>query len=306
MDISVVIPVYGCKAALHELHDRLVQSLSEITNDYEIILVNDSCPQGSWEVIKELCETDKKVVGINLSRNFGQIRAITAGLANASGDYVVVMDCDLQDRPEEIVNLYNKLNEGYDVVFARRKKRRDPFFKKLLSKMFYKMYNYFTGGIYDSSLCNFSISRRCVIYNYLTMREQNRAFTMFIKWMGFRQAAIDVKHDERYEGKSSYSLSKRFKLASEIITAQSNKPLILSTRIGFTISFLAFVYIIYLVIRYFAKGISVSGWTSTIVSIYFVGGLLLLNLGVIGLYIGYIFDEVKNRPIYIIKDKINK
>lgn len=306
MDISVVIPVYGCRAALNELHERLVKNLSKITNDFEIILVNDSCPQGSWEVIKEICETDKRVVGINLSRNFGQIRAITAGLANASGKYIVVMDCDLQDRPEEIINLYNKLNEGYDVVFARRKERKDPFFKKLLSRMFYKMYDYFTGGVYDSSLCNFSISRKCVIDNYLTMREQNRAFTIFIKWMGFNQTSIDVQHQERYEGKSSYSLTKRFRLASEIITAQSNKPLILSIRIGFVVSFLAFLYIIYTIIRYFAKGISVSGWTSTIVSIYFVGGLILINLGIIGLYIGYIFDEVKNRPIYIIKDKLNK
>lgn len=304
--ISVVIPVYGCRGALLELYRRLTEALIKIDNNYEIVLVNDSCPQNSWETIEEICNKDSKVVGINLSRNFGQIKAITAGLDCCKGDWIVVMDCDLQDKPEEIINLYNKAQEGYDVVFGRRANRQDGALKKFLSKMFYKVYDYFTEGVYDNSICNFSISKRCVIDSYLKMREKNRAFTIFIKWIGFRQTAIDVQHDKRAEGKSSYNLKRRFKMASEIITAQSNKPLILSIRLGFLISLISIIYAIYLVIRYFVKGITVQGWTSTIVSIYLVGGILLMNMGIIGLYIGYIFDETKNRPIYIIKDILNK
>lgn len=306
MEISVVIPMYGCRGAIPQLHERLVKSLEEITNKFEIIMVNDKCPQNSWEEIKKICEIDKRVVGINLSRNFGQIRAITAGLDNAKGNWIVVMDCDLQDRPEEIVNLYNKAQEGYDVVFARRVNRQDKFIKKLLSKAFYKVYDYFTDGNIDNTISNFSISRRIVMENYCRMREENRAFTMFVKWLGFNQTAIDVEHSDRAEGESSYNLRRRFKMAFEIITSQSNKPLRVSISIGAIMSIVSFLFAIYRIIYYFITGVSITGWTSIIVSIYLVGGLLLMNLGIMGIYIGNIFNEAKNRPLYVIKDYIHK
>lgn len=306
MEISVVIPMYGCKGAIPQLHERLVNSLESITNEFEIIMVNDKCPQNSWEEIEKICEIDKRVVGINLSRNFGQIRAITAGLDNAKGNWIVVMDCDLQDRPEEIFNLYNKAQEGYDVVFARRVNRQDKFIKKLLSKGFYKVYDYFTDGNIDNTISNFSISKKIVIENYCKMREQNRAFTMFVKWLGFNQTSIDVEHNDRAEGESSYNLRRRFKMAFEIITSQSNKPLRISVSIGAIMSIASFLFAMYRVIYYFATGVSTTGWTSIIVSIYLVGGLLLMNLGVMGIYIGNIFNEAKDRPLYIIKDYINK
>jgi glycosyltransferase involved in cell wall biosynthesis len=241
MDISVVIPVYGCRACLEDLYQRLVTALAAITPSYEIILVNDACPQNSWEVIKQIAMKDPHVKGIDLSRNFGQIRAITAGLHYAHGEWVVVMDCDLQDKPEEIVRLYNKAQEGHDVVFTRRAVRQDSFLKKLLSKVFYWIYGYFTGGAFDSSIGNFSISRRIVMDNYKRMGDQNRAFILFIKWMGFKSAVIDIDHAERAAGKSSYTLRKQLRMALEIITTQSNKPLILSIRVGFGVSLLAFL-----------------------------------------------------------------
>lgn len=306
MEISVVIPVYGCKGAISELHRRLVNSLEKITSKFEIIMVNDCCPQNSWEEIVKLCEQDKRVVGINMARNFGQIKAITAGLDNAKGNWVVVMDCDLQDRPEEIVNLYNKAQEGFDVVFARRVNRHDKCLKKLLSKAFYKVYDYFTDGNMDSTICNFSISKKIVIENYCKMREQNRAFTLFVKWLGFNQTAIDVDHNDRAEGESSYNLRRRFKMAFEIITSQSNKPLRMSISVGAIMSIVSFLFVIYRIIYYFVTGVSITGWTSIIVSIYLVGGLLLMNLGIMGIYIGNIFNEAKGRPLYIMKDYINK
>ncbi len=305
MDISVVVPVYGCRAAIPELHRRLCESLGTIANTFEIILVDDCCPQNSWEEIQKVCERDSRVVGIHLSRNFGQIRAITAGLDKSQGDWVVVMDCDLQDRPEAIPELYAKAQEGYDVVFARREGRKDSAITKFLSRCFYKVYDYFTEGTFDSSICNFSISRRIVIDSYCRMREQNRAYTMFIRWLGFRETAIDMSADERYEGKSSYNMTRKLKMAFEIITSQSNKPLFFSIKVGFAIATIALLYIIYLILRYLIVGDVLLGWTSTIASVYLMGGIILAAVGVVGIYVGNIFNETKNRPLYVIAECIN-
>ena len=305
MDISVVIPVYGCKAALPELHRRLCESLEKITNSFEIILVDDFCPQNSWEEIEKICARDARVIGMHLSRNFGQIKAITAGLDKSRGEWVVVMDCDLQDKPEAIIELYNKAQEGYDVVFARRMGRKDTAITKFLSKCFYKVYDYFTDGNFDNAICNFSISRRIVIDSYCRMREQNRAYTLFIKWLGFRQIAIDIDAQERYEGKSSYNLRKKIKMAFEVITSQSNKPLMLSVKAGFIIAMLSLVFIIIVVVRKL-MGADVSiGWTSMIASIYLMGGILLCAVGVVGVYVGNIFNEAKNRPLYVVEECLN-
>lgn len=303
--ISVVVPVYGCREALVPLYERLTKTFIGMEKDYEIILVNDACPQNSWETIEEICSKDKRVIGLNMSRNFGQIKAITAGLDACSGDYVVVMDCDLQDRPEAIVDLYNKLQEGYDVVFARRFERQDNFITRMLSKCFYKVYNYFSDGNYDASICNFNISRKIVIDNYCKMREQNRGFTIFLKWLGFKGVAIDIPHDKRAAGKSSYNLRKKLKMAESFITAQSNKPLRFSIRLGLLMAFVSFAIIVYYVIKYFVAGDVPTGWTSLIASLYLVGGIILMCMGIIGIYIGNIFDETKKRPLYVLREKLN-
>lgn len=306
VDISVVVPVYGCRAALFELHRRISATLEAMGVSFELVLVDDQCPQGSWEDIARICETDHRVKGIRLSRNFGQIRAITAGLDVSRGSWVVVMDCDLQDRPESIKELYETALEGYDVVFARRAKRKDGFITKLLSRSFYKVYDYFTDGNYDASLCNFSISRRVVIDAYCSMREHNRAYTMFIKWLGFKQTAIELEGDERFEGASSYSFSKKIAMASELITAQSAKPLKFAMMAGFVIASGAFIFLIVTVVRYFFFGPIAVGYTSTIASIYLMGGLILAAIGVVGLYVGNVFTEVKKRPLYVISEMLNE
>ncbi|WP_343248573.1 glycosyltransferase family 2 protein [Diplocloster hominis] len=306
MDISVVIPVYGCKVALPELYRRLCENLENLVISFEIIFVDDFCPQNSWMEIKNICANDNRVIGLRLSRNFGQIRAITAGLDKCRGDWIVVMDCDLQDRPESIKDLYEKALEGYDVVFARRIGRKDSFITKFFSRCFYKIYDYFTEGTFDSSICNFSISKRIVIDNYCRMREQNRAYTMFIRWLGFKQIAIDLKADERYEGKSSYSIKKKTKMALEIITSQSNKPLLFSVKIGFLISLLSLIYILYLICRYLILGDILVGWTSLIASIYLMGGILLCAIGIVGIYVGNIFNEEKKRPLYVVAESLNE
>jgi dolichol-phosphate mannosyltransferase len=304
MVISVVIPVYGCKASLEELYRRLVASLEAITPSFEIVLVNDACPQNSWEIIREIALKDPRVKGLDLSRNFGQIRAITAGLHHATGDWIVVMDCDLQDRPEEIHRLYAKTLEGYDVVFSRRTARKDKFLKKLSSKIFHALYGYLTGGAFDSTISNFSICRRMVADNYKRMGDRNRAFILFIKWMGFKSVVIDVEHSERNSGKSSYTLKKQLRLACEIITTQSNKPLVMSIKVGCAVTFASFLYGLVALYRYLFNGISVPGWTSLIMSICFVGGIIIAEVGVLGLYVGYVFDQTKGRPLYIVRETV--
>lgn len=305
MDISVVIPVYGCRAALTELYRRLVESVSKITNEFEIILVNDNCPQNSWEVIEELCANDKRVKGIELSRNFGQMRAILAGLDYAVGEWIVVMDCDLQDRPEEIVRLYEKAMEGYDVVFARRKERRDNPIKVFLANQFYKVYRFATEGNYDGAVCNFSIVKKNVIGNYCRMREQHRGYVMYIRWLGFRQTIIDVEHDVRYEGKSSYSLKKRIDMAIELLTSQSDKILKLFVSFGFVMSISAFLAIIGLIIYHYTAQVAV-GWTSLIATNVLIGGIIIVVIGIVGIYVGNIFMQTKDRPLYVIRQMLNE
>jgi len=303
--ISVVTPVYGCGDCLEQLYNRLKITLSTINDNFEIIMVNDASLDNAWDIITQLAKQDDRIKGINLSRNFGQHKAITAGLDYASGEWIVVMDCDLQDKPEEIIKLYNKAQEGYDVVFGRRAVRQDSFLKKLSSKLFYKMFDYFTDTKTDNTIANFSIISKKVLLTLRRYKEQNRSYALFVNLVGFKRADIDIIHASREIGESSYTLSKLINLAIDGIVSQSNKPLKLSIKFGFLISFIAFIYALWLILRYMIYGINVAGWTSVMVSIYLIAGLLFLNLGFLGLYIGKIFDETKNRPLYIIDDKIN-
>ncbi len=301
--LSVVVPVYKAENCLHELHRRLVASLTQITRDFEILLVEDCGKDRSWEIIRELSKNDPRIKGIKLSRNFGQHYAITAGIDDAKGDWVVVMDCDLQDQPEEIAKLHAKALEGFNVVFARRMHRQDTAFKRLSSFLFYQTLSYFTDKHFDSSIATFGIYNKIVIDNFKLMREHNRLFPAFIRWVGFETASVDVAHAPRFAGKTTYDFKKTVILAGETIISHSNKPLNLSIAFGFILSFLALAYGVWLIIRYFAYSIPVQGWTSLIVTTLFLFGLLFANLGILGLYIGKIFDETKARPLYIIEKR---
>jgi len=298
--ISVVIPVYKAEDCLYELYRRLKASLEAITNDFEIVMVEDCGGDRSWDMILELSRMDKRVKGIQFSRNFGQHYGITAGLDHCDGDWVVIMDCDLQDRPEEISRLYAKAQEGYDIVLARRGLRKDSWVKRFTSRLFYKIFNYFTELNYDEQVGNFRIISRKVVRNFQTMREQLRFFGGLINWMGFPTASIDVQHTESLHRKSTYTFAKLWKLAVETIIAYSDKPLRLSVRIGFLMSLIALLYGSYIILRAFLYGSPVIGWNSLIVSLYFLCGIIIANLGIIGIYLGKIFDETKKRPLYII------
>ncbi len=303
--ISVVIPVYKARDCLAELYRRLVQALEPITRDFELVWVEDGGEDGSWEIIAELAGRDRRLKGVKLSRNFGQHYAITAGLDHATGDWVVVMDCDLQDQPEEIGKLYQKAQEGYDVVFARRHSRHDSAYRKLSSGLFSMLFNYLGDIKVDNSVANFSISSSQVIAYVRRFRERDRSFPILLNSAGFRRAFVDVAHADRYAGESSYTFFKLLDFAVQCIVSQSNKPLRLSIRFGFALSLLSVLYGAVVVVRYLQAGITVPGWTTIVVLMCFLGGLGFANLGILGLYLGKVFDEVKGRPLYCVEQALN-
>lgn len=303
--ISIVSPEYRGEKMVKELVDRIATSVSTITENWEIILVNDASPDDTWSEIEKACAQDKRVKGLNLSRNFGQHYAITAGLNYAKGDWVVVMDCDLQDRPEEIPNLYKKAQEGYDSVLAQRVHREHSWIKQLGSKSFYALLAYLTETKQDASVANFGIYNRKVINAILAMGDKMRYFPAQVQWVGFRKAYLPIQHDARAEGKSTYNFGRLFKLALDTIISFSDKPMRLMVKIGAWMTILSFLIALIYIIRYFVGDIQVMGFTSLIISIWFLTGVVISLLGLVGLYIGKMFDTVKNRPTYIVSETKN-
>ena len=303
--ISVVSPVYRGEKMVSELVRRNVEALTGMGVDYEIILVNDASPDNSWQAIEAECKENPKVKGLNLSRNFGQHYAITAGLSYAQGEWIVVMDCDLQDRPEEIPNLYTKAQEGYDSVLAQRVQRSHGWFKKLGSRCFYKVFSYLTETKQDASVANFGIYNRKVIDAVLSMGDAMRYFPTQIQWVGFKRAYLPIQHDERAEGKSTYNLSRLFKLAFDTIISFSDKPMRLMVQFGMFVTLISFIVGIVYLIRYCMGQIEVLGFASLIISLWLLAGIIISLIGVVGIYLGKLFEKAKDRPTFIVNQKLN-
>ena len=299
--ISVVIPVYKAEKILDELYRRLRDALEPVSPNFEIVLVEDCGGDRSWEVIERLAKADPRVVGLQFSRNFGQHYGITAGLDQCRGEWAVVMDCDLQDAPEEIPRLYAKALEGYDVVLALRGPRQDPPLKRLTSWLFYRVFSYLADIRFDGDSGNFRIMSRQVIDNFGRMREQLRFFGGHVQWMGFPTTGLQVQHAERFEGNSTYTFAKLRKLAVDTILAYSDKPLRIAVSLGMTMAAVSFLFGTYLLGRSLLHSSPIPGWASLIVSLYFIGGLIIGMLGILGVYLGKTFDEVKKRPLYIVR-----
>ncbi len=303
--LSVVIPVYRGEPFLRELYGRVKSVAEGCFAGFELVLVNDASPDNSWALIRELCALDKRVKGINLSRNFGQHYAITAGLSASSGDWIVVMDCDLQDKPEEIANLYREAMNGYDTVFARRSVRQDSFCKRMSSKCFYRVFSYLTDTTQDAAIANFGIYRRPVINAVLSMDDHIKYFPAMAQWVGFRKSSLQVQHQARVVGGSSYTLRKLFSLAFDNIITFSDKPLKLTVKFGLLISCLAFLVALVYFISYIVGYTKVAGYMSIILSIWFLSGIIISILGMLGIYIGKIFQQVKHRPLFIVAEEVN-
>lgn len=303
--LSIVSPIYKGEKMMDELVKRIKTAVEPITSDYEIILVNDYSPDNSLSKIKEICARDNRVKGVALSRNFGQHYAITAGLSKASGQWVVVMDCDLQDRPEEIPNLYNKAQEGYDSVFAQRVERQDTFLKRLSSTLFYSVFSFLTDSKQDKSVANFGIYNRKVVNAILSMGDSIRYFPIMAQWVGFNKYYLPVQHAERAEGTSGYSLFKLFKLASDNMIGFSDKPLRLMLRFGFYVVVLSLLFALWNFAKWMLGLIVVDGFTTMVISIWLAVGIITMMIGIAGIYIGKIYDRVKGRPTFIIDETYN-
>jgi len=301
--ISIVSPVYRAEKILETLVSEIEKTMSKIREEYEIILVDDRSPDNSWQKMLELKKRSKNLKIFRLSKNFGQHPAIFAGISQAKGDWIVVMDCDMQDKPEEIINLYNKAKEGYDIVLAKRKNRQHGFFKVAFSKMYYKTFKYLADIEVNNEIGNFGIYNKKVINAALSLNDNIKFFPLFINWIGFNRTTIDVEHDTRLEGKSTYSFGKLLSLAFNTIVSFSEKPLKIFVYFGGIVSVIAFLTGLYFLYKAIIGEITEPGFSSLIISIWFFSGLIISIIGIVGIYIGKAFNQTKNRPVFIIDEK---
>ncbi|WP_411767746.1 glycosyltransferase family 2 protein [Winogradskyella sp. A3E31] len=300
--IGVIIPVHNEEQNLLDLYKRLKGVLSSIDDDHELIFVNDGSSDNSLELILGLSKQDESVYYINLSRNFGHQIAVSAGLNYSKADAVVIIDSDLQDPPELINKLFSEYKNGYDVVYAKRRKRDgEGALKKGTAKLFYRVLRKLVPFEIPIDTGDFRLISQKVVKSLNTMPEQNKFLRGQIAWLGFKQTYVFFDRDSRKKGETSYSYSKMFRLAFDGITGFSDKPLALVTKLGFIISFVAFMFIMFAIFSHFVLKETITGWTSIIVSASFLGGIQLFSIGIIGEYISRINRNVQNRPLYIIE-----
>ena len=298
-DLSVVVPVYGCRDCLTPLHQRLVAAIDPITSSYEIVFVDDRSPDGAWTVLEDLAAGDPRVKAIRLSRNFGQHAAITAGLAAGNGAWTVVMDCDLQDPPEAIPRLFERAEQGFDLVLAKRKQRVQSSFRHALARVYFKLLNTFMGTHLDGSYGTFSILSRKVVDAYLSLGDQDRHYLFVLNWLGFEQGTIDIEQAERAAGESSYTLGRLLRHAVAGVFFQTTNLLLYIVYLGFVVAGVGLLWALWLVYL-FLTAHPPTGYTSLAVLILVIGGFIIISTGVTGLYIGRVFQQVKGRPIYVV------
>jgi len=303
VDISVIVPVFNEESNLIVLHERLMNAITSITNDYEIIFVNDGSKDNSLTVLKNLASEFSQIKYIDFSKNFGHQLAVFAGLEHAKGNAIVIIDADLQDPPELIIELYNKMQLGFDVVYAQREQRVGESWHKLLTaKLFYRFINKLSDVSIPLDTGDFRIISKKIKDIIVSMPERNKFLRGQIAWAGFNQTSVSYRRDERYSGETNYSYSKMFAFAFDGITAFSNLPLRLATYLGFIVSLVSFFFILYTLYQKYINNNVVQGWSSLMVSILFIGGVQLICLGIIGEYLGRIMDNVKQRPLYIVRE----
>ena len=306
--ISIVVPCYNEQEVFGETYKRLTETFEQLDSSkyqYEIIFVNDGSKDNTLEQIQDLIKIDTRIRGINFSRNFGHQIAITAGLDNCKGDAAVVIDADLQDPPSVILEMVKKWEEGYDVIFGKRNARAgESTFKLLTAKWFYRFINRLSDVDMPLDTGDFRLMDRNALDQFLSMRETYRFVRGMVAWIGFKQTFVEYDRESRFAGTTKYPLKKMLRLASDAILSFSNTPLKVATFVGFITSIIAFFGILYsLYMRLFTDNF-VEGWTLLMISVLLIGGIILLVLGIIGEYVGRIYGEIKQRPLYIIRDKL--
>ena len=301
-DISIVAPVYNETAlTLRALVERVLAALETIVQSYEIVLVDDGSRNDAWDTICALSRANPAVRGIRLARNFGQHAAIAAGLDHASGRWVVVMDSDLQDRPEVIPDLYRKANEGYDVVFINRAARPESLIYRSCATIFYEALSFLAGQRFERRQGNFSIVRRPVVEAFRNVPDRDRFYGGTVRWLGFRHSSITVPHGERFAGKSVYTLRGRLRFASHLIVSYSTRLLYTAIFLGLTLAVISLAMAIDIAVdKIMHPDHMVLGWARVMTAIFFTAGVTNVMLGLIGIYIGRLFEQTKNRPVYVV------
>jgi glycosyltransferase involved in cell wall biosynthesis len=298
-ELSVVVPVYGCGDCVEALHAGLSASLSDLVVDFEIVFIDDRSPDQAWDLLKRLAERDPHVVSLRLSRNFGQHAAITAGLERSRGRWVVVMDCDLQDPPEEIHRLYAKALEGYDIVYAQRRRTGTSLFRRLASRVYFRAMNVFAGASYDYRAGPFSIISRQVVNEFLRLKDRSRQYLLILHWLGFNSTTVEYEQPGRHAGKSSYSLRRLMAQALDGMFFQTTVLLRLVVFVGFILSTLGLGLAVYFVIAKLT-GSLLPGFTSLAVFTLTIGGFIIISTGITGLYVGRVFEQVRERPLFVV------
>jgi polyisoprenyl-phosphate glycosyltransferase len=293
--------VYGCGDCLRQLHDRVRASVERVTGDYELVYVDDRSRDGAWEILRSLAASDSSVRALRLSRNFGQHAAITAGLSRASGRWVVVLDCDLEDPPEEIPRLVAKAREGYDLVLSRRVRPRRGGLRRLASRLYFRLRRGIMGVDVDPDYCTLSVLSQEVVRSFLSIGDRYRQYMLILHWLGFRRAVVDVEQSERAAGSSAYTLRELIRVAVDGFFFETTALLNWIVFLGFAVALAGTGLATFFLVSYFVLE-PLPGFTSLAVLILLVGGFIIISTGVTGLYIGKIFEQVKQRPLFVISE----
>jgi dolichol-phosphate mannosyltransferase len=299
VELTVVVPVYGCAECLWTLHQRLSKSVSSITADYELLFVDDRSPDGAWAQLSELAASDERTRALRLSRNFGQHAAITAGLAASRGRWVVVIDCDLQDPPEEIPRLYSTASEGHDIVYTLRDRSGTPRLRRLAARAFFRLMNTFARTDFEGEVGSFTIISRPVVEQFLRFRDRDRHFLFILRWLGFDSATIEITQSGRHSGSSAYGLRSLLAHALDGLFFQTTVLLRWVIGLGFLLSTLGLGFAGWVVFSRIT-GNGLPGWASLAVFTLTIGGFIIISTGITGLYIGRIFEQVRERPLFVI------
>lgn len=300
--LTAVVPVYRAEAALAELHAELIPALTQVSDDYSVLYVDDGSPDASWERITSLASADPRVAGLRLIRNFGEHVAISAGLDHVDADYVVIIACDLQDDPSAIPRMVQAAEQGADLVLSRRIRRRDPLIKRALARLFYAAIALLVQVRYDYRVGNYRLLTRRAVEFFRTYRERSRNVSAIMTLMGVRTAYVDVTHRPRRHGRSSYSFWRSLKMAADVVLDYSHIPLLFSAAVGVLLLVLTcLVGLVALATRWDPLA---SPTALIVLAMTFVGGLVLLNLGIVGAYLGRAATEARGRPLYFLERSV--
>jgi dolichol-phosphate mannosyltransferase len=303
VEISIVVPVYDCDSCLHALYERVTRTVSRLVESWELIFVDDRSRDDSWATLLELAAADERVKVIRLSRNFGQHAAITAGMAESVGRWTVVMDCDLQDPPEAIADLYAHALRGHDIVLARRRTRRQALPRRIANRLYFLVRRAVVGFGLDTEHSNLSMISAKARESYLSIHDKHRNFLLILYWLGFDRASIEFEHADRHSGRSSYTFGSLMRVALDGLFFHTTAMLRWIVYLGFAIAALSLVLAVYFIGAYFAR-VTYPGWTSLAVLVLLIGGFIIIAVGVTGLYLGKVFEQVKDRPLYIVDQRV--